>query len=208
MRDPKLSNRIIPAYAGSTTATNVSSPTSTDHPRIRGEHRPIRPDRLINRGSSPHTRGAHGQSGARRCRKRIIPAYAGSTKKPPGNLLRGGVDHPRIRGEHYACTVVTELGEGSSPHTRGAHFEVAVDPVQFGIIPAYAGSTTSSAWDGRPAPDHPRIRGEHKGDVISKTDMDRIIPAYAGSTPSRGPPLLWPSGSSPHTRGARDEISL
>ena len=34
------SNGIIPAYAGSTTATNVSSLTATDHPRIRGEHIP------------------------------------------------------------------------------------------------------------------------------------------------------------------------
>ena len=29
---------IIPAYAGSTTATNANSRTVTDHPRIRGEH--------------------------------------------------------------------------------------------------------------------------------------------------------------------------
>ena len=33
-----LKDRIIPAYAGSTTATNANSPTAMDHPRIRGEH--------------------------------------------------------------------------------------------------------------------------------------------------------------------------
>ena len=71
--------RIIPAYAGSTTATNANSPTVTDHPRIRGEHPRkaiVCPSRL---GSSPHTRGARHVrvTGVGDCR--IIPAYAGST---------------------------------------------------------------------------------------------------------------------------------
>ena len=71
---------------------------------------------------------------------------------------------------------------GSSPHTRGA--------------------PTSSAWGGRPAPDHPRIRGEHsrpkwrfdgrggssphtRGALRIRRSRARrtwIIPAYAGST--------------------------
>ena len=91
------------------------------------------------------------------------------------------MDHPRIRGEHSTRWSPPSWNPGSSPHTRGAHFEVVVDPIQLGIIPAYAGSTPAT----RPAPrrceDHPRIRGEH-----GKASF------YDG----------LPSGSSPHTRGA------
>ena len=70
------------------------------------------------------------------------------------------------------------------------------------IIPAYAGSTTSSARMDDRAWDHPRIRGEHKAasGTVSKAlgssphtrgarlrrrvelGLRRIIPAYAGST--------------------------
>ena len=48
-------------------------------------------------------------------------------------------------------------------------------------IPAYAGSTSPAPAGQGPAPDHPRIRGEHR--------------STAGTTASR-------RGSSPHTRGA------
>ena len=73
-----------------------------------------------------------------------------------------------------------------------------------GIIPAYAGSTSTKAPPTALRRDHPRIRGEH--DVDSLDDVDfwgssphtrgapsraftrkgcgRIIPAYAGSTRS------------------------
>ena len=71
--------RIIPAYAGSTGSSRMISMQSPDHPRIRGEHRPLSAPRRTGRGSSPHTRGARlagqcGDSGIG-----IIPAYAGST---------------------------------------------------------------------------------------------------------------------------------
>ena len=151
---------IIPAYAGSTSATALRRVGQADHPRIRGEHWLSRGWRLSAGGSSPHTRGAlpGGLSAGGACG--IIPAYAGST---PGVNLRGVsfTDHPRIRGEHYACTVVTKLGEGSSPHTRGAHHRVHRDGDRLGIIPAYAGSTVGDWLLQFEHGDHPRIRGEH-----------------------------------------------
>ena len=51
--------RIIPAYAGSTSARWGRSSSTKDHPRIRGEHRARTIATLL--------------------RSRIIPAYAGST---------------------------------------------------------------------------------------------------------------------------------
>ena len=72
----------------------------------------------------------------------IIPAYAGSTAYVRETYTLKE-DHPRIRGEHeldFACDA--EL-LGSSPHTRGAHVDVAVAGVAVWIIPAYAGSTST-----------------------------------------------------------------
>ena len=51
--------------------------------------------------------------------RRIIPAYAGSTRDRVlgDNPLR---DHPRIRGEHAQTELANSTAAGSSPHTRGA----------------------------------------------------------------------------------------
>ena len=74
-----VGDRIIPAYAGSTSARKARADWGEDHPRIRGEHRPGRIQRQNRGGSSPHTRGAPGTLRERFISGRIIPAYAGST---------------------------------------------------------------------------------------------------------------------------------
>ena len=76
--------RIIPAYAGSTMSACMETCHSWDHPRIRGEHVESGPSRFFPAGSSPHTRGARAARRLSRWWCRIIPAYAGSTKCPPG----------------------------------------------------------------------------------------------------------------------------
>ena len=50
--------RIIPAYAGSTTAWHPGRKPRPDHPRIRGEHHHKMKQIFFLCGSSPHTRGA------------------------------------------------------------------------------------------------------------------------------------------------------
>ena len=151
----------------------------------------------------------------------IIPAYAGSTY-----FARYGYacnrDHPRIRGEHLVMAVDWDLAAGSSPHTRGAPFDVSVDLGVCGIIPAYAGSTAEA--------DGARLEAEGssphtRGALLHHQqcrDRRGIIPAYAGSTriDPRGPGCrrdhprirgehpqdddvrVYYYGSSPHTRGA------
>ena len=173
---------------------------AADHPRIRGEHVQPTTREGIGQGSSPHTRGAPGPPTPTTSTRRIIPAYAGSTPRPPACTptcpdhprIRGehtdcgaGVsaykDHPRIRGEHDGASRQSHQQHGSSPHTRGAR--VGRIPVGSlgGIIPAYAGSTRFVSSSQDPHADHPRIRGEH-------------MCAGAGRRARRG--------SSPHTRGA------
>ena len=217
----ELEPRIIPAYAGSTEARSDDMRWRRDHPRIRGEHAPIRRKISWAGGSSPHTRGAHRCYRHRHSRRGIIPAYAGSTQF---RMRRRGRcrDHPRIRGEHPRAPVTIVHGAGSSPHTRGAR---------------RPGRRRTA-----PGRDHPRIRGEHLRGFLevpgyggssphtrgapksssSPRARCRIIPAYAGSTtPSSTGSTTSPDhprirgehwiivtrqtparGSSPHTRGA------
>ena len=138
----------------------------------------------VRRGSSPHTRGALRVVAAEQSALGIIPAYAGSTWSILSQAATMA-DHPRIRGEHVWSARHGKTREGSSPHTRGAPHEAMAEYYEGRIIPAYAGSTPGPRSDRRPFKDHPRIRGEHYGDMS----------AYELS-----------SGSSPHTRGALTEF--
>ena len=118
----------------------------------------------------------------------------------------------------------TLVFSGSSPHTRGAHSGPFHDVNLLGIIPAYAGSTTSSPPRAAGRGDHPRIRGEHgwpahhikptmgssphtRGAPIfddSDFHFSRIIPAYAGSTtPSWN--VTGKPADHPRIRGEHDE---
>ena len=211
--------RIIPAYAGSTITVPFRCCSGADHPRIRGEHDEVPDGDALAVGSSPHTRGAPRRTRPRHRRRRIIPAYAGST--PATMTARPkSKDHPRIRGEHSLREIDMDSTVGSSPHTRGAlslrHFHL----FSFGIIPAYAGSTVVPLPGATLAWDHPRIRGEHLrgaprvGCAVGSSPHTRgalrqqhlprpgggIIPAYAGSTRALNPGGVF-SADHPRIRG-------
>ena len=71
---------------------------------------------------------------------RLIPAHAGSTvifMLSP--FLRRA--HPRSRGEHALRALQFGHMFGSSPLTRGAHFQSQMNTLSAGLIPAHAGST-------------------------------------------------------------------
>ena len=176
---------IIPAYAGSTPGGFLMPFGVWDHPRIRGEHHESLDDGLPGTGSSPHTRGALSPTGGIRVVGGIIPAYAGSTNLPTAGDDKAA-DHPRIRGEHGRVVDIVQLVYGSSPHTRGALADCRAEIQEGRIIPAYAGSTFVSAVTEILMEDHPRIRGEHFFAVSSSPSV---------------------KGSSPHTRGAQDDLT-
>ena len=175
---------IIPAYAGSTAASSPLAARVADHPRIRGEHSLVDSVWQAFPGSSPHTRGALANTGLGVVGNRIIPAYAGSTRRC-SSMRYAASDHPRIRGEHGDNADYMMKSRGSSPHTRGA--------------PRILYPVMSSTKD------HPRIRGEHAGAHAytpsrpgssphtrgaprfssHSRSVNGIIPAYAGSTMGR-----------------------
>ena len=177
---PRRARGIIPAYAGSTEVRCCPRPTRGDHPRICGEHLATAVDAPEAVGSSPHMRGALLGVAENGLSEGIIPAYAGSTRCPRHRrfALR---DHPRICGEHASGSYPARASLGSSPHMRGAREGPAHELVVAGIIPAYAGSTTTAAPRRPSRRDHPRICGEHL--------IGTVVPNI-------------PTGSSPHMRGA------
>ena len=176
---------IIPACAGSTRASTITTAWRRDHPRMRGEHRVALKRAELHRGSSPHARGARAVRRRIRYRAGIIPACAGSTPDA-AQVIVAARDHPRMRGEHFTVPDTASYFSGSSPHARGARGRAGVDGVDHGIIPACAGSTSSSGKLTEASGDHPRMRGEHS------TVMESVSTQM---------------GSSPHARGAlHDEV--
>ena len=173
-------NGIIPACAGSTKRFSSTEMPFRDHPRMCGEHLDAGSEQKPCPGSSPHVRGALQVTQVEREAVGIIPACAGSTqaRRNPAPPLR---DHPRMCGEHFTYRDGLTTLQGSSPHVRGARHGAHWRRLQFGIIPACAGSTTVMAINALESRDHPRMCGEHAGISV---------------------PLPQPTGSSPHVRGA------
>ena len=172
---------IIPAYAGNTKKAALTSPPHWDHPRVCGEHIHMHVAWCNTWGSSPRMRGT-----PPRVQCRFLPAE----------------DHPRVCGEHSARQNCQWIKGGSSPRMRGTQTLVHRSEQGRGIIPAYAGNTSSSFRPYEYEKDHPRVCGEHIGrtegvaSVIGSSPRMRgtlastltalpclgIIPAYAGNT--------------------------
>ena len=132
--------RIIPAYAGSTVVSSMEPYLPEDHPRVCGEHSSALKSGQNISGSSPRMRGAQFPNVRLRDTGRIIPAYAGTTKRH-GINPDSSKDHPRVCGEHDARNRTLPCWSGSSPRMRGALVMVPTRRSVRRIIPAYAGST-------------------------------------------------------------------
>ena len=88
---------ITPAYAGTANHHSGQLHRLKDHPRIRGNSRPVRAAETILPGSPPHTREQHNQDVSDSIDSGITPAYAGTAT---ALFQKTGFpeDHPRIRG--------------------------------------------------------------------------------------------------------------
>ena len=138
-------------------------------------------------GMSDHPR-IRGEHERHRLPVQAVSGSSPHTRGAPGTLRLLYIqsrDHPRIRGEHALPTTLVTLWAGSSPHTRGARRTTRLGGAVLRIIPAYAGSTKIAQKGKGMAADHPRIRGEHS------------------PSPS---PASASKGSSPHTRGAPQNV--
>ena len=158
-----------------------SSASNRDHPRVCGEHVSCELDGFAVQGSSPRMRGTPTND------------YDFDTPRR---------DHPRVCGEHVPAIAPTAPPTGSSPRMRGTRSVGRAVRGGLGIIPAYAGNTSSAWLCMIRIRDHPRVCGEHyfrvvwvsesrgssprmRGtpeDLAVATASYGIIPAYAGNT--------------------------
>ena len=192
---------IIPAHAELTHLRLSTSQATRDHPRACGAHIPLRIAIRDIAGSSPRMRGSPMNVLRNSLGTGIIPAHAGLTPFTESDLpkLR---DHPRVCGAHVISPRAQRPLLGSSPHMRGSLQPLAGRTELLGIIPAYAGLTSSTLLRTRNSGDHPRVCGAHSSPKFwpspapgssprmrgspfvtpEPTPTEGIIPAYAGLT--------------------------
>ena len=173
--------RLIPAHARKTYGRTASAPSSTAHPRSRGENSC---ESLIVSwvgGSSPLTRGKHSRPPRSQSTARLIPAHAGKTLRQTMEAQLNAA-HPRSRGENVSVPRQSGKTAGSSPLTRGKPSAASPEPPTVWLIPAHAGKTRSKRDQSCAAEAHPRSRGENEGTF---SDMA----SHQGSSPlTRGKP--------------------
>ena len=211
--------RLIPAHAGKTSSCRSVCGRGAAHPRSRGENRLLLPQRPVERGSSPLTRGKRGPLPRPLGRVRLIPAHAGKTVKF-GYTNRDGSAHPRSRGENGLGVGRLRCGCGSSPLTRGKLVGVDINRSILGLIPAHAGKTPCPQGYAQTHGAHPRSRGENvsglgghfrssgsspltRGKHCRLTKVRRmggLIPAHAGKTAALAG-ALTDSRAHPRSRG-------
>ena len=182
---PVLGQGLIPAHAGKTCDARASAILPRAHPRSRGENAQLFVPYVNDGGSSPLTRGKRAAQRSRPASTGLIPAHAGKTRNGFGRAVVTGA-HPRSRGENTSSKPRLSKASGSSPLTRGKRERPCQRRTTGGLIPAHAGKT--GLIDGRAdvGSAHPRSRGENF--------------RSAGSPPPDS------GGSSPLTRGKRDDL--
>ena len=99
----------------------------------------------------------------------------------PLALTRMTWDHPRVCGEQTSSMLVRKVHLGSSPRVRGADYHVGADRHHAGIIPACAGSSSSTLLGTSCPRDHPRVCGEQAGHGQAGGVMDGSSPRVRGA---------------------------
>ena len=192
---------LIPAWAGKTPTRFRVVRSLWAHPRVGGENRMgRRPSRRIV-GSSPRGRGKRADVLFRLHELGLIPAWAGKTS----NFLLGlhqDPAHPRVGGENSLARLEIQSSEGSSPRGRGKQISVSAGWEKIGLIPAWAGKTSTPMNTWRSGRAHPRVGGENGpspgmvprvvgssprgrgklGIRVFRVPFWRLIPAWAGKT--------------------------
>ena len=194
-------DRNIPAHAGKTAPMHGWCIGNPEHPRARGENSNPNILRATPTGTSPRTRGKPLGAVVLGFDGRNIPAHAGKTRLPGGNLVHRE-EHPRARGENSHQQFLLLMTPGTSPRTRGKRQTVRFVVGLLRNIPAHAGKTFAYDQKGVAETEHPRARGEnyclnHHHPSLSGTSPRtrgkrveyerrlinlRNIPAHAGKT--------------------------
>ena len=118
----RLTFRFIPAGAGNTASSRISSPPISVYPRWRGEHDLEAKKPGAYAGLSPLARGTRNHSRDVDFARRFIPAGAGNTQLAAENVALKAV-YPRWRGEHSIISCARSSIHGLSPLARGTRVQ-------------------------------------------------------------------------------------
>ena len=195
--------RLIPARAGKTQEQTGTAEETEAHPRACGENHGLGSGWSAFGGSSPRVRGKLPDRLGAACRRRLIPARAGKTPRPPGPRAAPGA-HPRACGENLVLRVHVAPGRGSSPRVRGKLSARPPGGIGRGLIPARAGKTwaSRSLVCGKRA--HPRACGENTawaacwGTTPGSSPRVRGKPVVLQARPCRGGLIPARAGKTPH----------
>ena len=150
----------------------------------------------------------------------LIPAWAGKTDWRTFESMRRRA-HPRVGGENLSRPRGWGKSPGSSPRGRGKPHGARSGIPRDGLIPAWAGKTSSSASPRPPSRAHPRVGGENGNGPTAGNPMygssprgrgkppiaaqgspvAGLIPAWAGKTLGWNRTTIYLPGSSPRGRG-------
>ena len=127
----------------------------------------------------------------------LIPARAGTTTPSRGGSTIPRA-HPRAGGDHVDVLRARTVSAGSSPRGRGPRVEERRCQSPRRLIPARAGTTSSTSGSRTRPRAHPRAGGDHRADLGDGRQ-------HAGSSPrGRGPPAgPDPAGRAPGLIPAR-----
>ena len=167
--------RLIPAWAGKTSATWFLRLRSPAHPRMGGEN--AEPDGLVDpdAGSSPRGRGKQGHCLHEVVVGGLIPARAGKTIAVSASVAVAGA-HPRAGGENPSSPMTPGAMPGSSPRGREKRSLIERLLQLRRLIPARAGKTKIAVSSPFNHEAHPRAGGEND-------DLEARKPGVYGSSP-------------------------
>ncbi len=134
-----MHRRFIPASAGNRKSSFSKVPSTTVHPRERGEQEVVVLKSAIHDGSSPRARGTGMQHAREAAGLRFIPASAGNRRRCRSRPRPASV-HPRERGEQMGYGAKVVVNDGSSPRARGTGVRIEDLAKRFRFIPASAGN--------------------------------------------------------------------
>ena len=151
---------LIPAWAGKTSEFTRMTRRGRAHPRVGGENYPTEESSGTASGSSPRGRGKLLDGVDDDAGPGLIPAWAGKTT-PPRSPRPPARAHPRVGGENIVDRIKPALTDGSSPRGRGKLALTSHAERSAGLIPAWAGKTSSVQAAAPPMRAHPRVGGEN-----------------------------------------------
>ena len=137
------SSRIIPAYAGNRNQRFPYNGPRGDHPCVCREQKSIYRQMANKSGSSLRMQGTAPVPSTDFTTCRIIPAYAGNSRKTVRHI-RCVRDHPCVCREQKIRNDVKWSAPGSSLRMQGTGYPRMVCQVPNRIIPAYAGNSESA----------------------------------------------------------------